>query len=414
MRIVYLDADFASATGETGPRSYAFARRLIARGHEVTILTSDRLLDLPADAGRVFRTTTDGIPVVAINVGLGRASSRAGRVWHHLRFAWNAARRLLRGERPEVVYVTSPPISAILPALLARWLRGVPYVLEVREIWPEVPRGIDLLRSRVLFFLLRRLAILGYRSAARVFALTEPAVHHIQADIPLDRKVVRIGACCDLDLFAGGDGTAIRVAQGWTDKFVCLHVGPMIRATGLESILRVADSLREDEQFVFWLVGGGEQRAQIERDIRDRDLRNVVVWDDVPRGQLPDVLAAADLGIMTMRRFRVLEQASSDRLFDYLAAGKPVLLNYSGWQREWIEKHGTGLGTPLGDHGQFFASICKLCDRPDLRAEMGRKARELAETACHPDHWAEKLEEVLSAVAGVSRQPDSQREVISP
>jgi len=400
MRIIYLDADFASATGETGPRSYAFSRRLIARGHEVTILTSDRLLDLPSDAGRVFRTTVDGIPGVAINVGLGRASSRAGRMWHHLRFAWHALRYLLRCERPDVAYVISPPISAILPAVLVRWLRGVPYVLEVREIWPEVPRGIDLLRSRVLFFLLRRLAILGYRTAARVVALTEPAVHHIQADIPLDRKVVRIGACCDLDLFAGGDGTAIRAAQGWTDKFVCLHVGPMIRATGLEAILRVADSLREDEQFVFWLVGSGEQRPQIERDIRDRDLRNVVIWDDVPRTQLPDVLAAADLGIMTMRRYRVLEQASSDRLFDYLAAGKPVLLNYSGWQRELIERHAAGLGTTLGDYGQFFKNICKLCDRPELRASMGRNARRLAETTCHPDLLVEKLEAVLTEAVG--------------
>lgn len=411
MRIVYLDADFASATGETGPRSYAFARGLISRGHEVTLLTSDRQFDLPPNAGRIFRTNISGVPVVAVNVGLGRQHSRVGRLWHHLRFARAAAWYLLRTERPDVIYVTSPPLPTILPVLLAKGLRRVPFVMEVREIWPEVPRGMDLIRSRLRCFLLRRLALMGYRGAARVVALTEPAVHHIQADIPLEPKVVRIGPCCDLNLFARGDGSAIRQAQGWTDKFVCLYVGPLIRATGLEAILRVADSVREDEQFVFWLVGRGEQRAELERNIRDRELHNVVIWDDVPRGRLPDVLAAADLGLMTVRRFRVLEQASSDRLFDFLAAGKPVLLNYSGWQRDLLEKHGAGLGTPLGDYGKFYDSICRLCDRPDLRAEMGRNARVLAEARCHPDQGAEQLEEVLRDAAGLSRTAKGPREM---
>lgn len=400
MRLIYLDANFASAIGETDPRSQAMAQRLIARGHEVTILTSDRQFELPKDAGRVFQTVSNGIPVAAINVGLARRGSRAGRIWHHLWFAVTAAWYLVRIGRPEAIYVTSPPLSAIIPAVLVKWLRGVPFVLEVREIWPEVPRGIDLIRSRILYFALRRLALLGYRAAARVVALTEPAVNHIQADIPLSRKVLRIGACCDLDLFARGNGSSIRARQGWVDKFVCLHAGPMTRAAGLEAILRIADAVREDDQFVFWLVGSGDHRAELQRNIHDRELHNVVLWDEVPRGQLPDVIAAADLCLMTARHFRVLEQTSSDRLFDFLAAGKPILLNYGGWQRELLETHGAGLGTALGAYGDFFGHICRLCDSPDLRAEMGRNARRVAETVCHPDLAADKLEEVLVAVIG--------------
>ncbi|MBI4578923.1 MAG: glycosyltransferase family 4 protein [Planctomycetes bacterium] len=399
MRIVYLDADFACAAGETGPRSFAFARRLIARGHEVTMLTSDRQFALPADAGRVHRTAVDGVPVVAIRVGLHRRESTMGRLRHHLRFAAASARYLLRCDPPDVIYVTSPPISAVIPVLLAKGFRRLPFVLEVREVWPEVPHGIDLLRSRLLVFLLRRLALLGYRAASRIVALTDPAVHHIQADIPLTPKVTKIAACCDVELFGRGDGTAIRAKHGWADKFVCLHVGPMIRSAGIEDILRVADVLREDEQFVFWLVGGGDHRREIERNIRDRELHNVVLWDTVPRARLPDVIAAADLGLLTVRRYRVLEQTSGERLFDFLAAGKPVLLNYSGWQRDLIEQHGAGLGTTLGEHGEFFESICRLCDQPDRRAEMGRNARRLAETLFHPDRWVDRLEEVLRAAA---------------
>jgi len=414
MRIVYLDADFAFATHDSGPRSYAFARRLIARGHEVMLLTSDRRVETPADAQRVWPTEIEGVGVTVVNVGLGRCrGSPVGReacrstsgLRHHLLFAWAAAAYLLRCQRPDVVYVTSPPLSAIVPALAARWLRGVPFVLEVREIWPEVAQSMDLIRSRVLGFVLRRLALLGYRRAAAVVALTEAAVNHIQADIPLMPKVVRIGVCCDIELFAGGDGTEIRRRQGWTDKFVCLHAGPMVRSAGLEAILRVADVLREDEQFIFWLVGDGDQRAALEGNVRDRELHNVFFWDAVPRAQLPDVLAAADLCLLTVRHCRALEQSSGDRLFDYLAAGKPVLLNYSGWQRDLLEEHGAGRGTLLSHHGEFFEHICQLCDRPDLRAQMAANARQLAQTACHPDRWVPRLEQVLISAVSQSHRP---------
>jgi glycosyltransferase involved in cell wall biosynthesis len=408
MRIVYLDADFSSATGETGPRSFAFARRLIARGHDVMMLTSDRQFDVPDDAGHVFNTQVDGVPVAALNVGLRRHKSRVSQIWHHLRFILAATRYLLKSSPPDVLYVTSPPLSAILPTVVNKWLRHVPFVLEVREIWPEVPHGIDQIRSRLLVFLLRRLALLGYRRAAAIVGLTESAVNHIQADIPLTPKTTRVAACCDIDLFASGNRDAIRQQQHWENKFVCLHLGPMIHSAGLEAILRVADALREDEQFVFWLVGNGDQRRELERNIHNRTLHNVILWDDIQRSQLPDVLAAADLCLLTMRRYRVLEQTSGNRLFDCLAAGKPVLLNYSGWQRDLLEKHRAGLGTTQGRPEEFFENICRLCDRPNLRADMGRNARHLAETEYHPDQWIDRLEQVLSNAVNRSPSPPSQ------
>lgn len=399
MRIVYLDADFIPATGETGPRSYALARRLIERGHDVHMLTSDRRIGGAGPSGGA-EANLEGIPVSVVRAGLARSGNRVGKLWHHLRFALGSARRLLRGPRPDVVFVTSPPLSSIIPAVATRRLRGVPFVLEVREVWPEVPYGIDLIRSRLLVFVLRRLALLGYRAASKIIALTEPAMHHIQADVPLTRKVVKVGPCCDLDRFAGGSGAAIREQRGWGAKFVALYAGPLIRSAGIEAILRVADVVREDDQFVFWIVGGGEHRAELERNIHDRELHNVVIDEPAPDERLADVIAAADLCLMTVRHVRILEQANSDRLFDYLAAGKPVLLNYGGWQRELLESHGAGLGVPLGHHGEFFEHICHLCDDAERRAEMGRNARHLAETLCHPDRLAGKLEDVLLAAAG--------------
>ncbi len=401
MRIIYLDADFESLTGETGPRSYAFARRLIDRGHEVRMLTSDRRYASAIAPGspRVFDTAMQGVPVTVLNCGLGRPSGVVRRIRRHLAFAFAATRWLLNAGRADVLLATSPPLSVVIPAVLTRWFRKLPYVLEVREIWPEVPRGLGLLRSKLLYRLLRVLAVYGYRRAAHLIALSDPAAHHIAADIPLSRKITRIPPCCDLALFGSADGTAIRRRQGWEGKFVCLHVGPIVRATGLEAILRVADAVREDEQFVFWLVGRGDQRAEIEANIRDRELKNVVLWDPPPHEGLPEIIAAADLCLSTVRRYRVLEQTSGERLFDYLAAGKPVLLNYGGWQRDLLERNRAGLGTELGHYGEFYNAVCRLCDDRALREDMSRNARSLAETQFHPDRWIDLLEQVLTQAA---------------
>lgn len=402
MRILYLDPDFELLTGQTGPRSLAFARRLVARGHQVAILTSARHTAglLPPGAGRLSRVQTDGVEVEILNVPLRRDRSMARRIWSHLRFMVLVLPYLLRCDRPDVLYVTSPPLSVVLPAVVMRRLRKVPFVLEVRELWPEVPRGTDLIRSRLLVWCLRRIALLGYRQAARVVALTEPAVRHIEADLPLSRKVVYVPACCDVERFGREDGKALRQKHGWEGKFLCVYVGSMSRAAGLEAIVRVADVVREDEQFVFLLVGGGDGRTDLERNIRNRELRNVVLWPAASSEELPGILAAADLCLLTARQYRVLEQSVSDRLFDYLAAGRPVLLNYSGWQRELLESSGAGLGTTLGHHGEFFEHLCQLCDQPELRRRMGASARRLAETKFHPDVLIEPFLAVLTEAAG--------------
>ncbi len=399
MRIVWIDTDFAALAGHTGTRTFEMSRQLAAGGHEVEVVCSDRRLPelLPSGFRSFHRSEVDGVRVTIVNAGLGRI--REGRLgWlRQLAFTLLACGYLLRVRRPDVVCVTVPSPGGLLPALAAWWLRRVPFVLEVRRLVVESLVGTGRIRSPVLIGAVTALIRCAYRGAARIVALTDPVARHIGADSAFRGKIVLVPHCCDLALFGAGDGRRLRADNEWEDRFICLHLGSMSRVNGLEAILRAADVLREDPKFLFWLVGDGEHRDQIERNIRDRGLHNVVIWDPQPRTRLPDILAAADLCLMTVRPYPVLEQASGTRLFDYLAAGRPVLLNYGGWQRDLLESHGAGLGTGLGRHEEFWQRLCELCDDPDRRAEMGRNARRLAEKQFDQQRWAAVFEEVLAA-----------------
>ncbi len=406
MRIVWIDTDFAVLAGHTGTRTFALSRDLAARGHEVEVVCSDRRLPdlLPSGAWPFHSAEVEGVRVTIVHAGLGRI--REGRLgWlRHLAFTLLACGHLLRLQRPDVVCVTVPSPAGVLPALAARWLRRVPFVLEVRRLVAESLVGTGRIRSPVLIGAVTALVRSAYRGAARIVALTDPVVRHIGADPALRGKIVLVPHCCDLALFAAGDGRRLRADNAWEDRFICVHVGSMSRVNGLEAILRAADVLREDPKFLFWLIGDGEHRAMIEGNIRDRNLHNVVIWDPQPRGRLPDILAAADLCLMTVRPYPVLEQASGTRLFDYLAAGRPVLLNYGGWQRDLLESHGAGLGTGLGRHEEFWQRLCELCDDPVRRAEMGRNARLLAEQQFDQRRWTAVFEEVLAGACGAGHE----------
>jgi glycosyltransferase involved in cell wall biosynthesis len=405
MKIVYVDYDFATLAGHTGTRTFLFARELVRRGHEVRVIASDRRLGMPMPK-RFHRFEEEGVGVDVLHVGLGRRRTWLGWLWAHFALMARCWFRLLRCEKPDVLIAVSPPLPVVLPVVVACRLRGVPYVLETRRLIPEVLVGTGRMRSPVLIGILSWLANFGTRRARRIVALTDGMARHIAADTKVSDRVVMIPHCCDLELFSDGDGRRIREANGWENKFVCLHLGSMTRFNGLEDIPRTADILREDEQFVFWMIGDGDERDSFEQNIRDRELTNVVIWDPQPRSNLPDILAAADLCLATIWPYPVLEQSGGQRLFDYLAAGRPILLNYGGWQRDLLEKNNAGLGSGLGKHEDFWRQICELCDDRKRRESMAGNARHLAETHFGLSRWTEVLEKELQAVIRAKSSTD--------
>jgi len=402
MHILYLHQYFATPRGQTGTRSYEFARRWVAAGHRVTMLTSVAQLtdvDLFGSTGHLARRVTiDGIDVVALNVPYRHSMGFGRRVWSFVWFMMLAVWYVTAWRGVDVVYASSTPLTIGVPAVIARVLRGRRFVFEVRDPWPTVPIEMGIIRNGLLIGVLRALERMIYRWADAVVTLSPGMSDLVGAVAPSGKSVTTIPNCADIDLFrADVDGGAERAARGWDDRFVCLHTGAMGRANGLEVVVRAAERFRDDPRFLFVLMGAGGERRKLEA-MRDRlGLSNLQIVDGVPKARLPAVLAAADACLMTVTGVRALEHNSANKYFDYLSAGRPVVMNYGGWKREVLERAEAGLGCDMGDEQQFFHHLATLCDDPQRRAEMGRNGRRLAVTRFDRDRLAAEALQVILA-----------------
>lgn len=400
MHILYLHQYFATRQGNTGTRSYEFARRWVAAGHRVTVLTSLAQLTEGDVRVRPWRLVTrfdvDGIHVVALHVKYRQRMGFLRRVWAFLCFTVMATWFVVRRPGVDVVYATSTPLTVGIPPLVARFLRGRRYIFEVRDPWPAVPVALGLIRSPVAITVLRRLERAIYRWAEAIVTLSPGMASVVRAAAPPAQRIETIPNCADTELFHPGvDGAQTRRRYGWNGRIVCIHAGAMGRVNGLDVIVRAAEHFREDPELLFVLLGEGREKEPLLRQREHLGLTNLEILGAVTKRDLPAVLAAADVGLMTITNVPVLEHNSANKLFDYLSAGKPVVLNYGGWQREVLEEAGAGLGSRMGDERNFFANIAALKADPARRESMGRAARQLATVTYDRDRLAARTLEII-------------------
>jgi len=391
MRILYLHQFFITRAGVGGTRSYEFARRFVAQGHAVRMVTaagpSPAGAAGPSPAGANARV--EGIDVVAVRGGYSdyvaaTAVSYPRRMLAFARFALAAVAAALRGPRPDVVYATSPPLTMALPALAAAARWRAPLVWEVRDLWPEAPIQMGALRNPLLRRAARALERFVYRRAARLVALS-PGIREgmIAAGAPAGRiELVPNGA--DLDLF--------RPAAA-PERFRVSYFGTMGEANDLTAAVEAA-RLLPDVEFV--LMGDGKRRAELERDAPP----NVSFPGAAARKEEVARLAAESSACLTLfKDVPVLATNSPNKLFDTLAAGRPAIVNMDGWMRELVEGSKAGLFVRAGDARDLADKLAWLRDHPGEAARMGRNARALAEREFDRDALAARVLALLEETA---------------
>jgi glycosyltransferase involved in cell wall biosynthesis len=402
LNILYIHQYFATPHGSTGTRSYEFARRWVQAGHRVTVITTTAQLtsdDVPGgDLRRRCEFEADGIRVIALPIPYSQKLGSKARILAFLCFMWRSTGTLLKLEHIDVVYTTSTPLTVVLPALARKFWCGTPYVFEVRDLWPEIPYQLGYIRSQFLYKLLRNFERYAYQFAAAVVALS-PGMRDSILSLTPDKDVIVVPNCSDTELFRPDiDGCA----RGWEGRFVCIHIGAIGVANGLDDVVQIARILSHDPDYLFVLIGDGGERQRLMRMAEEFKLTNIQFLGALPKTELPAILASADVSLVTFAHYPILEHNSANKLFDSLAAGKPVVLNYGGWQRELLESEKAGFGCHQGDIQTFVGALIRIKNDPLLRTEMGRNARRLAESRFNRDRLAA---EVLSKLESVCRHP---------
>ncbi|MDD5063959.1 MAG: glycosyltransferase family 4 protein [Phycisphaerae bacterium] len=402
MHILYIHQYFATPFGATGTRSYEFAKRWVKAGHKVTVITGYYDIGgLEMGKGILQKQTIEGINVVVVGTKYSNKQSYFRRIISFLSFCFFSIYTGLRIKKIDVIYVTSTPLTVGIPAIALKCLKRVPFVFEVRDQWPETPIEMGIIKNRVLIKILLWLEKTIYKQSSAIVALSVPMAEDIRNILTQNKSITVIPNSCDAELFRPDiDGSAIRHQKGWVDKLVLLHAGAMGKITGLEFIIEAADKLRGYQDILFVLVGDGFRKGALQDSVQKLGLKNVEILPSVPKQQLPPIIAAADVIMAVIGKFPIIERhASLNKFYDGLSAGKPLLLNYSGWQRELIEKHQAGFGCKLCDVDEFVEKVLYLKSYRNRLAEMGQNARLIAEELFDRDKLADRLKAVLLIAA---------------
>ncbi len=401
MRIVYVHQFFATRDSSLGLiRSYEFGRRMVEAGHEVTMITSSSRLPKSYSERLFSRGDVDGIDVRSVRVSYSNYMGYGRRILSFLAFTFGATWLAMTAPRPDVVIATSTPLTVGIPGWIAAARHRVPFVFEVRDLWPEAAIQMGALsRTGVLGRVAKALERFLYRRSAAVIALSPGMAEGVIAEGYPAERVHMIPNSCDLDLFHPGPKDPELVERfGLEDRFVVGYAGAIGPSNAVEaSVPEAARLLKERgrDDIVFLIAGDGKSLPLV-RELKERHgLDNLVLAGSMPKRDVPRVTRTADALMTLFADVPILYTNSPNKFFDGLATGKPMIVNSPGWTRDLVEEHGAGLYVPPGDGAALADAIERLADDPDATREIGARARRLAEERFGRDDLAERFIGVL-------------------
>lgn len=395
MKILYFYQYFGTSKGCWSTRVYEFARRWVAAGDEVTVVTSvyDRS-DLEAGSF-VSEKDVEGIRVKVINVRLSNRHGFLVRVGSFFAYAIVASWFAVR-ERADVVVSSSGPITVAIPGLIARYLRRRPFVFEVRDLWPEGAIQLGLLQNRAAIWAARLLERTSYRAARRVVALSPGMAEWIRERYPEIRHISVIPNASDNDL-----ANQVR-RQGSTprrdsSKSLALYAGTLGLIDDCGQILRAAKILQDagDDDIEIKIIGDGNERDQIVAEAQKLGLRNIEFLGRQTKETVMSWLTAADCALFICKDVPFLNTASPNKLFDAFAAGVPVVQTTSGWIRELFEKERCGLSVPPGDAAALAEALRRVCRDQRLREDLAANSKRVGLHFYDRGLTASRLREIL-------------------
>ena len=406
MHILLIHQAFASFDEPGGTRHYELSRYLAARGHRVTIIASPvsyitgTANPAPSSVEGLGEAlpggaSDDSITILRARVYSAHHKSFFDRVIAFVTFMLSSFLLGLRVRSVDLVWGTSPPILQALSAWSLARLKRVPFLFEVRDLWPRFAIAIGVLKNPVLIAVTTWLERFLYRQADRVMVNSPGFVQHVREGGARHIELVPNGA--DPSMFDPADkGQPFRDAHGWQGKFVALYAGAHGLSNDLGVLLEAAGILRDSAPEVrIVLLGDGMAKPGLQAQARRLGLDNLAFLDPLPKSQMPAALAAADACIAILKPLEDYKTTYPNKVFDYMAAGRPVVLAIDGAIREVVEAAGCGLFARPGEARAMADAIDELASDPAGSRKMGLRGRDYLEHNFSRTALAERLARIL-------------------
>jgi glycosyltransferase involved in cell wall biosynthesis len=383
MRILLIHQYFLEKNDGGGSRFNEMTRTWAAQGHTVTVLagmvhyaTGEKASQYKGKLTLHDHQFYDGVDVMRCHVSETYNSSFLGRLWAYFSFVFSSVYAGLFKTKGkfDVILVTSPPLFVGITAYILSIFKGIPFVFEVRDLWPESAIDTGVLQNKMMIKFAYWFESFMYKKAKLINVLTPAFRTKLIEKGVSEQKIIFIPNAADFSLAAAVqkdfNAQEFKESLGLTGKFVITYVGAHGVANHLIQLLDAAELLRETN-VVFQLIGSGMQKQMLIAEKEKRQLDNLIFRDPVAKAEVFKYILASDMGASVLKKVDTFKTIYSNKTFDYMSCKKPTLLAIDGVSRELIEEANCGIYVEPENSKTIAAGIRSVLNDPNKLIEMG-------------------------------------------
>jgi glycosyltransferase involved in cell wall biosynthesis len=406
MRIQFVSNYFPPEVNAPATRLDEHARQWVRDGHDVEVLTS--VPNFPEGQvydgyeNRFTRETRHGIDVRRVPMYVSANEGIARRTLSYLSFMLSAIWYARQSPTPDVVVATSPQFFAAVAGWWIARQHGVPFVLEIRDLWPESIVAVGAMERNAMIRLLERVERFLYREADRIVVVTDAFKRSIAAKGIPGEKITVLKNGVDLDRWDEpldqDKLDRMRREHDLSGKFVASYIGTIGMAHRADVLLEAALQCDEPD-VVFLVVGAGAQRQALEERYDNVRAPNFRLLDKVPKDDVPYLLALSDVSVVHLRDSDLFKTVIPSKIFEAMATRTPIVLGVRGETRAIIDEAEAGVFVPPEDAEALADAVVRLKRNPDRHTELAQNAYEYVHAHFDRTDLAREYAALLSDVA---------------
>ena len=395
MHILLIHQVYAGLNQYGGTRHSELANYLVEKGHQVTVIGSKINYFTGEHASRE-ETSSGKVRFLGADTFFNPQKSYLHRIMNFISYMASSFMIGWRVKNIDLVWGTSPPLFQVPSAWLLSRIKGIPFIFEVRDLWPAFPVELGVIRNKFIIRLAEMVEGFFYKQSDQIVINSPGFLEHLVDKGVPQTKINIVPNGVDTRMFPENlDGDEFRERFDLEDSTVVLYAGAHGMANDLETVLMAAGQMQDIPEVVFVLVGEGKTKPSLMKTAQERGLTNIRFISAQPKTAMPGVLAASDLCLAILRDIPLFKTTYPNKVFDYMAAGKPTLLMIDGVIRDVVEDAKAGVFIPPGDPKGLADAIKLLVSQPDKMKEMGKSGREYLEDHFRRSDQADAMETIF-------------------
>jgi len=415
MHILFLTHYFPPEVNAPASRTFENAKRWVRDGHKVTVITCapnhpDGVL-YPGYQNRIRQwEEVAGIRVLRVMTYLSANAGFLKRTLNYLSYMVSATLLSCLVKEVDIVISTSPQFFCGMAGLWVALSKGRPWMLEIRDLWPESIIAVGAISNRRIIRALESIETFLYRRADHIVSVTQSFSHHIASRGVDPERISVLTNGADLSQYLPlCRENGIRTELNLEGKFVASYIGTHGMAHGLDTVLRAAELLRREKDIVFLLVGGGAERERLVARRDEMGLENVLMLPQRPKEQMPHILAASDACMVLLKKQELFKTVIPSKIFEAMAMERPIILGVEGESKGIVEQGNCGICIEPENEHDLAASVLRLSRDPDAGIQLGLNGGRFVRERFDRDSLAKRYLEVIAATADQVLQPAEAR-----